>query len=227
MQFTKNEYDNLNHFGVVHIFIVIRLFLGVFAALGTISMLNTYYLNPGYESLPTVYGLACVLMVACIIVFFVKHPAFLYLYIGLVILLVCMNFWVANPASAGASILIEGAFILYLLLSKRTAVVFKTKDVYVEVDPAPQIATALSAPAPKPVPVPANAPTPEAAPVPMNENRVLNNEQVKNIVLDLVKMPQDYALLRIGGMQLPAIDKKIIYDSYKKVSQKIYPNEGL
>lgn len=219
MQLTKKEFEKLNQFGVIHILLIIRIFLGLFSSFGNISISNYY----GLTQLSASYTILVILMILCIILFFTKNKYFVLSYSVAAIIVIAISFSAQAYSSALASLIVEGAFLVYLLVSKRSKVVFKMAKIVILPDDTSQTAPSASAAAhcnPQDITVqPAYQPEAEASPNTI-PNTILSQQQIENIAKDLLAMEHDAALIRIGGMQLPNGDKTKILSFYKSLCHR-------
>ncbi len=215
MELSKYDYDNLNHYGAVHILLVIRIFFSIFLSLGNVTI-PSYRLHSDYATLPLFSVLLIGLLIACIALFFLRRPAFIVLYIITAVCGIALNIWVLNFIGAAVSVGIESLFFTYLLISKRSKVVFRTVPVtvldhdYVSKS-APFLADPPTAPQTQP---------PAPQPVAQTATPGLDAKQIDAIVKDLLTMNRDDAIVRIGGMQISEVDKKIIYHLFLQNSKQ-------
>lgn len=123
----------LNKLGGILIFMSIRIILGIVAgisSLTSISSNNYMYVNP--SGLAIYYISVLILMSILLILLFSKKRAFVLLYITTLLFSISALIIFGNYIYAVIDGIIEFLFFLYLLRSKRVAVIYGTRQIHIE-----------------------------------------------------------------------------------------------
>ncbi len=127
----QSEFDRLNHYSGGHILLVVRLIVGLFFSIGSINAAQFVLGSQVNQDVITLSILLTILLGICILLFFIKSKAFIWLYLCFTISNVISCIVYNNFGSAVSYCLWEGAFLIYLFTSLRSAVVFKLKPVHI------------------------------------------------------------------------------------------------